>query len=153
MSLQSALNLLPNLVTSSPWDEVAIEKSLKFKDSGKIEDLDNYIDGFISVGNKMMSAEEKIEKLREISFKWVSIPMGNYYNDLWYGLNNKTVPALKSEIAAGGCMLISIYDLVTLINVQRSKGYSIMVNAVAKPAVVKATETLELQIRNITVNG
>lgn len=148
-ALTVALNSLPNLATASPWDEVTIEKAKNFKDASTILDLGSHLDNLTATGK---NPEDKIAKMVDVEFNWVSIPMSSYYNDLWFDLKKSEIPPLKSEIASGSNMLITPEDLVNILNVQKDKGYKFLVNAEASPVVVKHTKTLILQVRNYTVN-
>lgn len=152
-TMATALNQIANIASASPWDEAAILKSKMSTDQFTLLDLKDHIDNFLVKATKTETCEQRVEKMKLVAFKYISIPMGSYYGDLWYGLKKSDVPMLQAQIASGHNMLITPADLVKLIEIQKKRGYQFVLNLEVNPAVAKHTGVVNVQLRNITVNG
>lgn len=151
-TLASVFDTIANIASSTPWDESAILKCKNFKEEFFLSDLGSHVDNFLVKPTKTKTSEQKIEEMKQTPFKWISISMASYYGDLWFDLKKSDIPPMQSVTAAGSFMLITPADLVNILEVQKAKGYKFLVNLEVNPVVTKHTGTVNVQLRNFTVN-
>jgi hypothetical protein len=145
LSMAAQLAALP-IRSANPWDESTVLTSKLLKvDTNWYAEIHPYVDNFVYPAHGCTP-----DLYPSLPVKYISVPMAHYYGSLIFGLKPTQIPALESVIAAGEEMLLSPHDFAVLCEIQKARGFRLLVTAQYRPAFIKMYQTMKVTVRNLT---